>query len=247
MSLGGLDTNLANVKTSDLLKCAAEASAKIRQLESDADADVEAIEPMKHRLKRVVVDIKRRDYWRNQLSGIPFPTPEQIKTIAVEMCFIDIPEAVRVRLAELVAAWKRDGEHILKFCPAQATKDWQAHQNNLAELAASGGDVAGHEHKTLDAHHESYRSKLNVLRSAQMRHTTEARELAAPFIEQFQSEVAEVAAIRETNERDNAEKFKIPFEPSAVLRLLKRTQLALQDGEIPNGSSPDEIAAFIIN
>lgn len=245
---GGADIDLAIVPTGKLVQAAKEVRGTVQRRNANPKSDVvETEEDLMSRYNRLVNEIKSRDKWRNWLSSTPFPSQEQIHTIMQETAFDStVPEELRQKLAELQRAFENDNAEMAKYFPAEALKAFQASQGHVNEMAATGGDVAGHQHKSLELYYDEYRVKLNAYKSASMRHTTQARELVLPIVQEFIRAVAEVAASHESRELRLCELYHVEFKPSPLLALFKKTLVALEDGAIPHGGSPKEWASFII-
>jgi hypothetical protein len=241
---GGQDIELAVISTAELSHTARELSELIKNREAVPSADVESIEPLKGRLAKLVDEIKRRNWRRSVTADVPMPTPEQLAVIGEET-FFTFPEGLKEQIAELQAGYERTGAEMMKYIPAQATKDFLAHEAKLQELANSGASLAEHVHKSRDDFYNSFRDRVNALRKAQASYVGKARELVAPVVESFKRDLAETVARRETAERDTCARYLVPFRPSPQLLLCMRTLLAIEDGQFFAGGSPAQLAAFI--
>jgi len=185
--------------------------------------------------------------WEKLLETTPIPSHVQIKAVGHE-CGFDVPDEVRAQLDALQATWDRDMALMLEFTPRKAREAYRAHGKALADKITAGADAHEHEGWTLEDFFEDYRGKVSAYKEAVKAHGKAAHDLIQPHLGKFIQYATEYVEQREENEQSLCEVFHLPYVPSRVQLLVRKTiQVVQARTKFENlGNSPRSIADVIM-
>ena len=172
---------------------------------------------------------------RDALEGVRFPSPENMRRIAVALEDYDLRDGIASAaeieaLSDCESRWQNLAATASRFTATAARADHRQHIDDLARRIANGDKTVGDDDAWDRSEYDSdYRLKLTSVKSEMRKIEAEAAALAKPIRIRFFRAVSELADILEGPGRHSAENFAMPFIPSNVILMLRKAAAVAAD------------------